>query len=183
MQLIQWNWPDKYGEDVFCYYSWWIAYIEITGLKVIGDWLEDSGWVEVLVQAKVASAGIADSFVKVSRATRTRHAHQITSSSLYILLKKSLQIISCITGTNVDKQSPQFQFWYTALHLELLILIYVKSLHTADFLLLYIESNPKQPSCKKTVWPPKMLLWKKTWNPKWQPRCGKQKFYPWTRFC
>ena len=27
------------------------------------DWLEDTGWVEALVQAKVASAGTADSFL------------------------------------------------------------------------------------------------------------------------
>ncbi len=50
-------------------------HIEMAGLKVIGDWLEDSGWVQALVQAKVASAGIADSFLKVSHVTRTRHMH------------------------------------------------------------------------------------------------------------
>jgi len=30
-------------------------HIEMAELRVIGDWLEDSGWVEDLVQAKVAS--------------------------------------------------------------------------------------------------------------------------------
>jgi len=29
-----------------------------------------------------------------------------------------------------------------------------------------VKSNPKQPSCKKSVQPPRMLLWKKIWNPK-----------------
>jgi len=33
-----------------------------------------------------------------------------------------------------------------------------------------VKSNPKQPSGKKSVRPPRMLLWKKMWNPKWQPR-------------
>lgn len=36
-------------------------HIEMAGLKLIRDWLEDSGWVEPLVQAKLASSGIADS--------------------------------------------------------------------------------------------------------------------------
>jgi len=31
-----------------------------------------------------------------------------------------------------------------------------------------VKSNPKQPSCKKSMWPPRMQLW----NPKWQPRNG-----------
>jgi len=30
-------------------------HIEMAGLKVIRDWLEDCGWVQALIQAKVAS--------------------------------------------------------------------------------------------------------------------------------
>ena len=41
------------------------------------------------MQAGVASAGTADSFIKAARVTRTRHAPQVTASSLYILLKKT----------------------------------------------------------------------------------------------
>ena len=41
----------------------------MAGLKVIGDWLEDSGWVEALTQAKVVSSGTADSFLKDSHVT------------------------------------------------------------------------------------------------------------------
>ena len=33
-----------------------------------------------------------------------------------------------------------------------------------------VKSNIKQPSCKKSVQPPRMLLCKKMWNPKWRPR-------------
>ena len=85
---IQWNWPASHGEDHFIIILGGL-HIEMAGLKVIGDWLEDTGWVEALVQAKVASAGTAYSFRKASHVTRTRHAHQVTASSLYILLKKS----------------------------------------------------------------------------------------------
>ena len=60
---IQWNWPENYGENQFVIVLGGL-HIKMAGLKVIGDWMEDSGWVEALVQAKVASAGTADSFLK-----------------------------------------------------------------------------------------------------------------------
>ncbi len=37
-----------------------------------------------IVQAKAASPGTAESFLKASHVTRTRHTHQVTASSLYI---------------------------------------------------------------------------------------------------
>ncbi len=118
---------------------------------MIGDWLEDSGWVQALVQAKVASAGIADSFLKVSHVTRTRHAHQVTATALYILLKKAYtQHVESLDPDSqlepfehwCEKRSqeiPQFQFWYTTLQLELLVLMFIKALRTADFP-LYVDS-------------------------------------------
>ncbi len=87
-KMIQWNWKESHGEDKYVIMLGGL-HIEMAGLKVIGDWLEDSGWVEALVKANVASAGIADSFIKASHVTRTRHAHQVTASCLYILLKDS----------------------------------------------------------------------------------------------
>ena len=85
---IQWNWPENYGENQFVIVLGGL-HIKMAGLKVIGDWLEDSGWVEALVQAKVASTGTADSFLKASHVTRMRHAHQVTASTLHILLKNA----------------------------------------------------------------------------------------------
>ena len=54
---IQWNWPGKYGENHFVIILG-VLHIEMAGLKLIGDWLEDCGLVEALVKAKVASAGL-----------------------------------------------------------------------------------------------------------------------------
>ena len=81
---IQWNWPEMYGENHFVIILGGL-HIEMAGLKVIGNWLEDCGWVEALVQAKLAFAGTGNSFLKVSQGTRTRHAHQVTASCLYRL--------------------------------------------------------------------------------------------------
>lgn len=49
-------------------------HFEIAFLKMIGDWLKDSGLLTSLVEAKV---------------TRARRAHQVTASSLHILLKRA----------------------------------------------------------------------------------------------
>ena len=58
-------------------------------LKLLGDWLEDSGWTDALVQVDIASAGTANSFLNVSHVTKTCHAHQVTAASLYALIQKA----------------------------------------------------------------------------------------------
>ena len=152
-KMIQWNWPDVYGEKHFITILGGL-HIEMAALNVVGDWLEDSCWVEALVQAKVASAGTADSFLKATHVTRTRHAHQVTASSLYILMKKAYAcyLESSQPGDQHEafeawcakrkQEAPQFSFWYTALQLELLVLSFVKSLRTGNFA-LYVDSLTK----------------------------------------
>ena len=54
-------------------------HIEIAALKTLGNLLDSSGWTGVLVQAEVATAGTADSFLKAVHVTRTRRAHQVTA--------------------------------------------------------------------------------------------------------
>ncbi len=41
-------------------------HIEMCTLKCLDNWLEESGWINVLVQTDVASTGVADSFIKGS---------------------------------------------------------------------------------------------------------------------
>ena len=60
-------------------------YIETAALKTLRDWLRDNGWVQALVQADVASPGIADLFLHVTHVAHTRRAHQVTVAALYIL--------------------------------------------------------------------------------------------------
>ena len=51
-------------------------------LKTLGDFLANSGLVSAIAAERVASSGVADTFLRVSHATRTRHAHQVTYASL-----------------------------------------------------------------------------------------------------
>ena len=85
---ILWTWPETHGEQKFVI-QFGGLHIEMAFLRVIGDWLKDSGWIESLVEANVASSGIADSFLKASHVKRTRRAHQVTACALYILLQKA----------------------------------------------------------------------------------------------
>ena len=81
---IQWKWPEKYGEDKLVVMFGGL-HIEMASLKLLGNWLEGSGWVQALTQADIATSGIADSFLKAAHVTCTRRAHQVTAAALYVL--------------------------------------------------------------------------------------------------
>ena len=51
--------------------------------------LSNSGWSESLVEAKIALAGTADSFLTASHVTRTRYAHEVTACALYGLMMRA----------------------------------------------------------------------------------------------
>ncbi|KAH3875882.1 hypothetical protein DPMN_039164 [Dreissena polymorpha] len=87
---IQWGYPDIYGESKLVTMLGGL-HIEMAVLKTIGDWLQDSGWTHALLQADIASAGTADSFLKPSHVSRSRHAHQVTACALYILMYRAHQ--------------------------------------------------------------------------------------------
>lgn len=55
---IQWRWPITHGEDHFVIVLGGL-HIEMAALKILGDWLAGSGWVEALVQANIATQGVA----------------------------------------------------------------------------------------------------------------------------
>ena len=54
-------------------------------LKMLGNWLKGSGWVQPLVQANITTPGKADSYLQAAHVARTRRAHQVTAAALYIL--------------------------------------------------------------------------------------------------
>ncbi len=85
---IQWSWPATHGEDHFIV-MFGRLHIEMAALKILGDFLEGSGWTGALVQAGVGTHGTADSLLKASHVTRTHCVHQVTASSLYLLLQKA----------------------------------------------------------------------------------------------
>ena len=57
---IQFKWPEKYEDKLVVMFGG--LHIEMAALKMLGNWLQGSGWVEALVQAGISSQGKADSF-------------------------------------------------------------------------------------------------------------------------
>lgn len=127
-------------------------HIEMAAFRSLGSLLKDSGWTSALTEAGVASPGTAESFLSASSVTRTRRAHQLTAVSLYRLMKTAYDayisealesgqdVISLADWQERRKcQSPQFQFWYLILAMELTILALIRSFREANFA-LYCEA-------------------------------------------
>ena len=131
---IQWNWTARHGEDRFVVMFGGL-HIEMAALKAIGNLLDSSGWAGALVQANVATAGTADSLRRVTHVTRTRRAHQITASSLYLLLEKAYFEYCNSVREEQNRSSldewcssnaelyPQFKFWLLILQMQLAVLV------------------------------------------------------------
>lgn len=137
---IQWSLGGIYSEEnliVMC----GGLHIEMAAFKALGKWVEGSGWKESLVDAGVATDGVAESFVSAKHLTRTRRAHQVTAASLYVLMRKAYD--SYVEQHAVAKsfeewkmmksKQPQFQYWNTVLELEILCLQFVRAVREGNF--------------------------------------------------
>ena len=110
-------------------------HIEMAAPKSIGTLLQDIGWTGALTEAGIASTGTAESFLTASSITRTRQMHKITACCLHKLMETTYSDYCTETAVSYDEvhrfeawcdsrkqQSPQFQFWYLVLSMELEIL-------------------------------------------------------------
>jgi hypothetical protein len=141
---IQWNWPELYGENklVIMFGGF---HTELAALKAIGHWIEGSGWTNALVQAGLTTPGTADSFLKASHVSRTRHAHQVTACALYILMQRAYvhykenvpaheeTLTFSVWQERQEVEHPQFNYWSLTLRFQLTILIFVRSLREGNF--------------------------------------------------
>ena len=70
-KMVQWKWPDTHGEDKYVVMFGGL-HMEMALWNTLGDLLESSGWITAIVEAEVASSGVADSFLRAAHLTRTR---------------------------------------------------------------------------------------------------------------
>ena len=68
--------------------------------KLLGDWVRDNGWVEMIIDADVTPLGRAESLVRGAHVTRTRYAHQVTALSLSILRKHAYTRYTAVCEEN-----------------------------------------------------------------------------------
>ena len=85
---IQWTWPFKYGEGKFVVMLGGL-HIEMSLLRLIGDWLDGSGWAEAITAANVTTEGRVDALLKGSHIARGQWAHQVSAAALYALQKRA----------------------------------------------------------------------------------------------
>ena len=141
---IQWSFPDVFGEDKFVVLFGGL-HIEMEVLRCLGDLLDSSGWTNALTQAGIVTSGRADAVLKASHVTRARRAHQISASALYILLQRAYSLNQTNSEVSFEdwieeqvQRSPTFQYWCIILELELMMLVFVRSIREAKFQ-LYVE--------------------------------------------
>lgn len=108
-------------------------------MAVIGTWLEGSGWEDALVKSGITTPGRAEGLLKSDHIKRARYAHEVSLVALNILLFESFEADEDNGNTEYDnwieikrKESPQFQYWITAMELQAILLQFVKSLRTGD---------------------------------------------------
>ena len=113
--------------------------------NMLGDWMQDSGWVEMLIDADVTSPGRAEALVKGSHVTWTRYAHQVTALSLSILERMPIhdtRLSVRIMGLNSYRSKPgeyRKVVRQTVYDMDMLLLRFVRSIRTGD-LFLYEKS-------------------------------------------
>ena len=97
-----------------------------------------------LTDAGIATSGTANSFLKSSHLTRTRHAHQTTCVALHELQQQAFVFLA--DGESFEqwrkdmvKESPTFQYWDTILFIEISVLIFVRAHQEKNFP-LYVEA-------------------------------------------
>ena len=121
-KYVQWKWPDTHGESVYVVMLGGL-HTEMALWSTLGDILEESGWTTALVEAEIASSGTADSFLKVSHLTRTRHAHQLTLLTLHKLQQEAFAKFEGNSSADdwrkeMVKRSPTFMFWDLVMRYE-----------------------------------------------------------------
>jgi len=115
-KFVQWNWPQTHGEDK--------SVVMFGGIHI-----EMEMW---KTEASITSSGTADSILKASHLTKTRHTHQVSALALAKLQQDPF--LDKVTEGPHDKKTketwrqdmitkrPTFQYWNTILNMEILCL-------------------------------------------------------------
>ena len=139
---IQWNVPEFFGENKFLVMFCGL-HLEKGLWNALGDLLDGSGWCEAIVGAEITTKGCADSFLKCTHITKTRHAHQVCALGLSVLQQSAYAQSKTTDSFEIWKSNmmsnPTFLFWNIILETELLILIFIRA-HREKNLNLYIET-------------------------------------------
>lgn len=125
-------------------------HVEMALLKVIGDFLEGSGWTSVMTSEGVTTEGRAENLQKCSQTSRSQWAHIVTAAVLYAVQLKAYDDYRITCGTEdiqsfdlwsqkVATEYHQFCYCNKVLQLEFLLLAFIRSQRKANYT-LYVET-------------------------------------------
>ena len=102
------------------------------------DWLEGSGWMQVLGKANFSTTGRIESFLSGKKVKRTRYAHQVTLAVLKKLADAAFQHQTEFADFESWRKSTKEKnanhcSWFQAIELEKLLFAFILSLRDADF--------------------------------------------------
>ena len=142
-KTIQWALPNEYGPSELVVMLGPL-HIEMAYLSALGDWLENSGWTTLIQNASVTRSGVAESLLSGHDVVRTKYCHQITACVLNSLMHKAYDQYSATAENQLDfkswcidmeSQYPQFKYWFIALQLQLILLSFLRSVRSGNFIL------------------------------------------------
>ena len=145
VKQIQWKFPNEFGpEKLLVLFG--DLHLEKQTMAVLGNLLKDSGWVNVLEDAKVLPSGVAESVLSASHIKKSRHAHEVTLAALYVL-KKEAYNARCLYDEldfeqwciKMKEKSVMFYYWDLVMQLQQILFQFVKSLRTGNWE-LYVNS-------------------------------------------
>lgn len=99
----------------------------MAALEMLGDWLTESIWTYVLVEAEVTTAGKSDQWLHSSQVKLVRYAHEMTYVALYVILMTTYSIFEMRLTfdkwiKNQARLNVQFKFaGYTVFQVELVL--------------------------------------------------------------
>ncbi len=120
--------------------------------SVVGDWVKESGWADMVAEANVATPGSAQGFESASHVTKTRYAHQVVAATLFHLRRVAYDgyvqnyetdvsdgdLMSFETWKeHMNAQFPNFKYWNITLELELKALCFVRAIREGNFFLYH----------------------------------------------
>ena len=115
-------------------------------LKLIGDWIDGSGWTYAMTSANVTTEGCAVGLQKGSHTSRGQWAHQVTAAALFIIIHRSYadyqlntpadeQLHNDVWCKQMVVEHPYFDYRFKVLQLELLFLQFLRPQRHNNFYL------------------------------------------------
>ena len=131
---VQWHHPQTYGKLVTMMGP---LHTEMAFMSTLGDILKDSGWTTIVSNAQIARP-VAESLVSGHDVVRNKYIHQVTASTLHQLQNQAYKdggtdLMFGEWCSEMKDKSPTFHFWALVLKMELILLEFLRSIHSVDF--------------------------------------------------